>query len=70
MQTDFIVTNKYKTKKHSSIVSGDSYIYGDYIQSKFSFLAYDPQKSKSLFHYLEEQLKRDNFEKYQDIVTF
>lgn len=70
MSSEFIVTNKYRRHKHCSIVSGNSMMYGEYIVSRFAFLAYNPEKKKSIFRYIEEQLQRDTFSKYEDLITF
>jgi len=70
MQTDFIVTNKYKQGKFASITSNTQMLYGEYILSKFSFLAYDPDRKKSLFKYIEEQFEMDTFEKYESLISF
>jgi len=45
-------------------------LYGEYILSKFSFLAYDPDRKKSLFKYIEEQFEMDTFEKYESLISF
>ncbi|KAL4455854.1 hypothetical protein ABPG74_003264 [Tetrahymena malaccensis] len=69
-QSSYIITNKYRQNKRGSIASNNMYLYGEYILSKFSFLAYDPKKKKSMFRYIEEQLRKDTFEKYEDLITF
>ncbi|EGR31236.1 hypothetical protein IMG5_115220 [Ichthyophthirius multifiliis] len=68
-QTDFVVTNAYRKNKKAQISSNIQSVYGEYIESNFSFMSYEPEKNKSLFRYFEEYLLEDEYQKYQDITT-